>query len=108
MIIGTLTGSASHGFSGMIETLAYQAHITLESLPDFGGEDDPDWRILVGNPANEAEIGAGWNRTLAGHPYIEIMIDDPGLPAPLYAHLTQRLPDKRKYSIRWIRGDDGE
>ena len=108
MIIGTLSGSTAHGFSGMIETVAFQAHITLDSLPSFGGDDDPDWRVLVGNPANEAEIGAGWSRSLAGHSYIEIMIDDPGLHAPLYAHLVQRLADKRKFSLSWIRGDDGE
>ena len=108
MIIGTLSGSAADGFSGTIETLAYNVHITLVSLPNFGREDDPDWRILVGNPANEAEIGAGWNRTHAGNPYIEIRIDDPGLPAPLSAHLVQGLDDERRLSIRWIRGADGE
>lgn len=108
MIIGTVIGSVTDGFAGRIETVAYEAQITLVSCPHFGGEDDPDWRVLVGDPVNDAEIGAGWNRRHAGHPYIEIMIDDPGRAAPLYANLVPRFDDKRKFSIRWIRGDDGE
>lgn len=108
MIIGTLYGSIADGFSGKIETAVLNARITLVSLPHFGGDDDPDWRVLIGNPANEAEIGAGWNREFAGRPYIEIEIDDPGLPALLHVHLVQRSDYDRRWSMRWLRGDNGE
>lgn len=108
MIIGTLYGSVTDGFSGTIETVALHARITLVSLPPFGGDDDPDWRILVGNPANDAEIGVGWTREFAGRHHVEMEIDDPGLPTLLHAHLVQRGENKRRWSMLWIRGDNGE
>ena len=62
-------------------------------------ENAPGWRLLIGDPALGAEIGAGWDRTGPRGLYIALQIDDPSLAAPLRANLVRLGPDDGDLSI---------
>lgn len=103
MIIGTMRRNDSGGFSGSIRTLSFDAEITLSSAAYSEKENAPAWRLLIGDPAHGAEIGAGWDRSGPRGLYIALQIDDPSLAAPLRANMVRLGDDLDEYSILWSR-----
>lgn len=103
MIIGTMRRNDTGGFSGAIRTLAFDAEITLSSAAYSEKENAPAWRLLIGDPARGAEIGAGWDRSGPRGLYIALQIDDPSLAAPLRANMVRLGDDEDEYSILWSR-----
>ena len=105
MIIGTMRRDGTSGFTGSIRTLAFDAPIALVSAAYSDKENAPAWRLLVGDPALAAEIGAGWDRSGARGLYIALQIEDPSLAAPLRANMVRLSGDVDEYSILWSRPD---
>lgn len=103
MIIGTMRRNDMGGFSGPIRTLAFDAQITLSSAAYCEKENAPAWRLLIGDPALGADIGAGWDRSGPRGLYIALQIDDPSLAAPLRANMVRLGDDADEYSILWSR-----
>ncbi|MGV7123082.1 DUF736 domain-containing protein [Sphingopyxis sp. 550A] len=103
MIIGTMRGKVSEGFAGSIRTLSFDAQITVLKAPFSENDNAPKWRILIGDPALGAEIGAGWDRVGSRGYYIALQIDDPSLPAPLRANMVRLGDDPGDFSILWSR-----
>ncbi|NGM37997.1 MULTISPECIES: DUF736 domain-containing protein [Methylobacterium] len=96
--IGTFTQTQT-GFTGDIATLTIQARKVAIVEENRGGENAPTHRIYLG----KAEIGAGWAKVSKGErDYISIKLDDPSLPAPLYARLFAE-EDGRTHSLVWTR-----
>ncbi|RVU18484.1 DUF736 domain-containing protein [Methylobacterium oryzihabitans] len=97
--IGTFTQTQT-GFSGDIATLTIQARkIAIVAETERSGENAPTHRIYLG----KAEIGAGWAKVSKGErDYISVKIDDPSLPAPLYARLFAD-EDGKTHSLVWTR-----
>ncbi|WP_430912262.1 DUF736 domain-containing protein [Methylobacterium sp. sgz302541] len=96
--IGTFTQTET-GFSGDITTLTIQARKVTIVRESRGGENAPTHRIFLG----KAEIGAGWaKRSREERDYISIKLDDPSLPAPLYAGLYGE-EDGKTFSLIWNR-----
>ncbi|WP_066918809.1 DUF736 domain-containing protein [Methylobacterium sp. CCH5-D2] len=96
--IGTFTQTQT-GFTGDIATLTIQARKVTIVAESRGGENAPTHRIFLG----KAEIGAGWaKRSREERDYISIKLDDPSLPAPLYAALYGE-EDGKTFSLVWTR-----
>jgi uncharacterized protein (DUF736 family) len=96
--IGTFTRT-QNGFTGEIATLTIQAKKVTIVEESRGGEHAPTHRIF----AAKAEIGAGWaKRSKEERDYLSIKIDDPSLPAPLYANLY-REDDGETFAMVWSR-----
>lgn len=95
--IGSFQKTAN-GFSGRITGLMFD--VSVEFQPNRKDHDKaPDYRIL----APFGEIGAAWNRTSAAErAYLSVKLDDPGLPAPVYASLVL-AEDKASWVMIWTR-----
>ena len=88
-------------YQGEIVTLQVQAR-NVRIVPEETRTNDkaPSHRVFVGR----AEIGAGWSETSkAGLGYLSVKLDDPSLPAPIYANLFEAEGDDG-YSLVWTRG----
>jgi uncharacterized protein (DUF736 family) len=84
--IGTFTRDETGVFSGTIRTLTLNVKATIR--PSARDNDKaPDYRVFAG----AVEIGAGWSRAAreTGAEYLSMKLDDPSLPAPIYASLVQ-------------------
>lgn len=97
--IGTFT-QTQNGFTGDIATLTIQARkVTIVAETERSGENAPTHRIYLG----KAEIGAGWAKRSKGErDYISVKLDDPSLPAPLFAALYGE-EDGKTFSLVWTR-----
>lgn len=103
MIIGIMHGDIFEGYTGSIKTLAFDAQISLVKAPNSENGNAPEWKLLIGDPADGIEIGAAWNRAGSRELYFALQIDDPSLAAPLRANMVRLGDDKRRYSILWSR-----
>ncbi|KMO26635.1 hypothetical protein VQ02_34145 [Methylobacterium variabile] len=99
--IGTFT-QTQNGFTGDIATLTIQAKkVAIVAETERSGETAPTHRIYLGR----AEIGAGWAKVSKGErDYISVKLDDPSLPAPLYARLFAE-EDGTTHSLIWTRSN---
>jgi uncharacterized protein (DUF736 family) len=97
IVIGTFSRTSDGAFHGAIRTLTLSVK-GLEIRPVARANDKaPDHRILAG----QTEVGAAWTVSRVGKPEcLSVRIDDPGLPAPLDALLSQ-VQDR--YELRWSR-----
>jgi uncharacterized protein (DUF736 family) len=87
MIIGKFTYSTTNDtYTGELYSPVLPAKVSIEPNPNRGGK-APDYRLL----ADGHEIGAAWKRTTRdkGAPFLSVHLDDPGLPAPVDAMLSQ-------------------
>jgi uncharacterized protein (DUF736 family) len=84
--IGTFTKNGDR-FDGNLRTL----NLTLPSVSfvpvDHSDNDNaPDYRALSG----QAEFGAAWTKgSKAGDEYLSVLLDDPGMSAPISCALVQ-------------------
>ena len=103
MMIGLFHFAQDH-YSGHIRTLGIDAEISIVAATPSDAENAPEWRVLLGNPDNGIEIGAGWNRTgeRAGA-FIAVQIDDPVLMHPLRANLLRSNAHDDEYHLLWSR-----
>ena len=83
-------------FTGTIKTLALNTKAKF--LPIEATANGPDFRVYAGN----VEIGAAWKRTSQQDcPYVSVKLDDPSLPAPIYATLVEDNADQ--FNLIWSR-----
>jgi uncharacterized protein (DUF736 family) len=96
--IGTFTKSES-GYAGVVRTLTVNAKIRFAPV-EKEKDNAPDYRVLAGT----AEIGAAWKKTSeAGREYLSVKLDDPSLPAAIYASLVEVEGDTKSLSLIWSR-----
>ena len=107
MIIGTFRTDGD-GYIGRIHTLALDAEVHVVRADHSDAEDDPEWRVLLGNIDDGVEIGIGRNGLSSRGSFIALEIDDPALAAPLYANLMRRSRSGEPLRLRWSRSDTPE
>jgi uncharacterized protein (DUF736 family) len=97
--IGTFTKAEDGTLSGFIKTLQLNTKAKFSPL-DASSNGGPDFRIFAGN----VEIGAAWKKTSqqGGRPYVSVKLDDPSLPAPIFASLHED-DEPGKFSLIWTR-----
>lgn len=95
--IGTFTRT-SDSFSGTIKTLTLNSKVSIVPA-DKEHDKAPDFRIFAG----PLEIGAAWQKvSAADRDYLSCKIDDPSLPAAIYASLVA-VQDGEGFSLIWSR-----
>jgi uncharacterized protein (DUF736 family) len=99
--IGTFTKAEDGTLSGFIKTLQLNTKARFVPL-DATSEDAPDFRTFA---AGNVEIGAAWKKTSqqGDRPYVSVKLDDPSLPAPIYASLYEDDEQPGQYSLIWTR-----
>ena len=88
MIIGKFTYAADNDvYTGELYSAVLPNKLTIEPNTRGTSERAPDYRLM----ADGREIGAGWKRSSRdrGTNFISIHIDDPALPAPIEAVLSE-------------------
>ena len=96
--IGTFTKAEDGTLNGAIKTLQLNTKAKFFPL-DATGNGGPDFRIFAGN----VEIGAAWKRlSQQERPYISVKLDDPSLPAPIYASLHED-DEPGQFNMIWTR-----
>lgn len=87
MNLGTFEQLDDNAFTGTVNTLLFKARVRIAPNNRKTADGQPDYRVYAGS----VEIGAGWTKTSqqTGRTYISIKLDDPSLPAPIFAALVQ-------------------
>jgi uncharacterized protein (DUF736 family) len=84
--IGSFTRDDSSVFTGTIRTLTLNVKASIRPATK-DNDKAPDYRVM--NSGN-VEFGAGWTKTSReDRPYVSVKLDDPSLPAPIYATLVE-------------------
>ncbi len=97
--IGTFTKQGD-GFTGTVRTLSLNVKVKLV-VHDKTSENAPDFRIQT---AGGYDLGSAWKKTSkAGRDYLSVTLDDPSLPATIYARLLE--DDEGKYTLIWSRSN---
>lgn len=96
--IGSFSRDESGVYTGTIRTLTLNVKATMRPV-EKDNDKAPDYRVVAG----AVEIGAGWVRASqgTGAEYLSLKLDDPSLPAPIYANLTQG--DNGEHRLIWSR-----
>lgn len=82
--IGTFTRGENQTFVGTIQTLALSVKAVIRPAQK-DHDKAPDYRVHAG----AVEIGAAWKKTSRDdRDYLSVKLDDPSLPAPIYATLV--------------------
>ena len=95
--IGTFTKS-ENSFSGQIKTATL--NVKAKFAPAEKDNDKaPDYRIY----ASTTELGAAWKKiSNAGRDYLSVKLDDPSVPAPIFASLVA-VEGKDDFALIWSR-----
>jgi uncharacterized protein (DUF736 family) len=96
--IGTFIRSEDGTFNGEIRTLTLRVKASIRPV-EREHDKAPDHRVSAGG----VEFGAGWTKVArdSGAEYLSLKLDDPSLPAPIYATLTQG--DNEEHKLIWSR-----
>jgi uncharacterized protein (DUF736 family) len=97
--IGTFS-FANEQFSGNVRTLNLNLKVRIVPVTDKRSDDSPDYRVIAGNGY---ELGAAWAKVSRNdRGYLSVSIDDPALPAPIYARL---IPSETagQHDLLWSR-----
>ncbi len=96
--IGSFVRDDNGIFAGTIRTLTLNTKATIRPC-ERDNDRAPDHRIHAG----AIEIGAAWTKAAreSGTEYLSLKIDDPSLPAPIYAQLVQG--DGAEWKLIWSR-----
>lgn len=102
MIIGNFK-RAGDGYIGRIRTMQIDADLRIVPAQPGTADKAPDWRVMIGEGEDAAEVGAGWNHVgkRAGD-YIALQIDDPALPRTLRANLLRSVQEDI-FHLLWSR-----
>jgi uncharacterized protein (DUF736 family) len=84
--IGTLKANRDDTYTLSLQTLTRNLTLELVQIEAKRNPDGPDFRIL----RDAAEVGAAWKKRSDKGQYISLVLDDPLLPAPLYANSYTR------------------
>src|ERR1700674_3406568 len=104
MIVGNFSYDPDHDtYSGDITTLTLQRD-NVEFRPTAKtGDREPDYRIVHERDGVIVELGAAWKRNSdRSGDFLSVMLDDPALPASLYAALFFSGRDS-KATLVWQR-----
>lgn len=83
--IGTFNADKD-GFTGTLRTLTLNVKVKLAPNDKGDNESAPDFRLQAAGH----DIGAGWRKvSKAERPYVSVTLDDPSLPATVYARLIE-------------------
>ncbi|MGE0315876.1 MAG: DUF736 domain-containing protein [Lautropia sp.] len=91
---------SGNGFTGTVRTLSLNAAVRF--VPnEKASENSPDFRVVT--QKGFFEIGAAWSKTSreGDKPYLSVTLDDPSLPAPIYARLVD--DGENVHSLIWSR-----
>lgn len=96
--IGSFTRDDSGVFTGSIRTLTLNVKASIRPASK-DNDKAPDYRVM--NSGN-VEFGAGWTKTSReDRPYVSVKLDDPSLPAPIYATLVEG--EQGTHNLIWSR-----
>ena len=97
--IGTFTHDSDGFLNGSIRTLTLDTPAQFEPVTSET-EGAPAYRLYAG----EIELGAAWAKTAkeSGRVYLQVRLDDPSLPGPIFANL---IPNEAEdtYTLIWNR-----
>jgi len=95
--LGAFAPTPDGGFRGAIRTLTLDLP-TVELRPlEATGPKAPDFRVT----SDGVELGAAWRKAMrGGDTYLLVALDDPALPAPIYARLLGTGDERR---LVWTR-----
>ena len=83
--IGTFTADKD-SFTGTLRTLTLNVKVKLVPNDKGDNESAPDYRVQAGG----LDVGAAWKKvSKAERPYVSVTLDDPSLPAAVYARLIE-------------------
>lgn len=103
--IGTFT-FANDQFSGAIRTLHQTIKCRIVPVADKRNDESPDYRVVAGNGY---ELGAAWAKVSRNdRGYLSVSIDDPSLPAPIYARLLESSDKPGEHELLWSRARRGD
>ena len=98
--IGTFT-FANEQFSGTVLTLNQNIRCRIVPVGDKRSDDSPDYRIVTGSGY---ELGVAWAKVSRNdRGYLSVSIDDPSLPAPIYARLMESSTTPGEHELLWSR-----
>src|SRR3569833_918923 len=98
MQIGILKNTGT-GFAGHIKTLTLDIEITVEPNRKKQSDKAPDFHVINGT----REIGTGYKKTsVEGLEYINLKIDDPSLPYPIYCAIFPNT-QREELTVSWNR-----
>jgi uncharacterized protein (DUF736 family) len=97
--IGTFTHDGDGVLNGSIRTLTLDTPAQLEPVTSET-EGAPAYRLYAG----EIELGAAWAKTAkeSGRVYLQVRLDDPSLPGPIFANLIPNVAEGT-YTLIWNR-----
>ena len=97
--IGTFTKSGN-GYTGSVKTLTLNVKAKIAAA-EKDSDKAPDFRIFAG----ATEFGAAWKKKAkeTGREYLSVKLDDPSLPAPIYATLVELESEENAFSLIWSR-----
>jgi uncharacterized protein (DUF736 family) len=92
------------GFAGRMRSIGLEHDVRIVEGHQSDAHNAPDYRIVIGDEADELEIGAAWKQVgkKAGK-YLSVQIDGPILPRPIRANLFQSGGDPTVYILIWKR-----
>ena len=95
--IGNFTKSGDR-YTGAVRTLTLNVKAQIAPA-EKENDKAPDYRVFAG----QIELGAGWRKTSGtGREYLSIKLDDPSLPAPIYASLVE-AEGEGEFTLIWSR-----
>lgn len=96
--IGSFTRDDAGVFTGSIRTLTLNVKASIKPAQK-DHDKAPDYRVMNGGGV---EFGAGWTKTSReDRPYVSVKLDDPSLPAPIYATLVEG--ERGQHNLIWSR-----
>jgi uncharacterized protein (DUF736 family) len=111
--IGTFT-KRGDVLVGAIQTLTLDVELEIRKVSK-ASDNAPDFRIYARGTAKrpnetETEVGAAWKKTSReDRDYLSLKLDDPSLPAPIFATLVedQAVSDGSRFTLIWTRPETG-
>ena len=103
-IIGNFTKNGET-YHGSIQTLPFSGPVTLEPVKERINEDTPAFRMfsVPGRQRGRVQLAAAWkNVSEGGKEYLNVTLDEPSFPAPIFCRLIQ-LEGREDYSLIWSR-----
>jgi uncharacterized protein (DUF736 family) len=95
--IGNFTKSGDR-YTGAVRTLTLNVKAQIAPA-EKDNDKAPDYRVYSG----AIELGAGWRKTSGtGRDYLSVKLDDPSLPAPIYASLVE-AEGEGEFTLIWSR-----
>ena len=97
-------------FVGAIQTLTLDVELEIRKT-QRKSDNAPDFRIYArgtakGPNGTDTEVGAAWQKTSKDErDYLSLKLDDPALPAPIFATLVedQSVSDGSRFTVIWTR-----